>query len=169
MSPPVRGAAELARDFDRSFAEPAQAAEPTEAFLALAAGGVAYAIRLRHVRGLVGGRTVVPVPSPAPALLGIASARSEIVPVYDLARLLGGEPDRAQPCPWLLLVDAPSPAALALGRFDGHTRLPAAAVTTAADASGAATVQIAGQPRPLLDLEVLAAAIRRQAQTKETG
>lgn len=162
MSPPVRGAAELARDFDRSFAEPAQAAEPTEAFLALAAGGVAYAIRLRQVRGVLGGRTVVPVPSPAPALLGLASARSEIVPVYDLARLLGGEPDRAQPCPWLLLVDAPAPAALALGRFDGHARLPA-------KAGGGATVQIAGQPRTLIDLDVLAAAIRRQAQTKESG
>ena len=164
----MRGAADLAQAFDRSFSEPAQAAGVAEAFLALAAGGVPYAIRLRHVRGLLGGRTVVPVPSPAPALLGIASARSEIVPVYDLARLLGGQAEGEATCRWLLLVDAPAPAALAFGRFDGHARLPASAALASPDAGGRATLQLAGHSRTLIDLDVLAAAIRRQTQTEET-
>lgn len=165
MSPPWRGAAGLAEDFDRSFAEPARAAEPVEAFLALAAGGVPHAIRLRDVRGLLGARPIVPVPSPAPALLGLASNRSEIVPVYDLARLLG-EASGASPgaSPWLLLVDAPTPAALAFGRFDGQARLPAAPLAV----RGPTTVQIGGHHRTVIELDVLREAIRRQTQTKET-
>ncbi len=129
-----------------------------------------YAIRLRDVRGLMGGRAIVAVPSPAPALLGIASVRSEIVPVYDLAGLLGGgAPDAgAAARPWLLLVHAPAPAALAFARFDGHARLPAGAAPSGGPAPARTTVQIAGHSRAVIDLDVLEAAIRRQTQTKET-
>ncbi len=169
LSPPLRDAAELARDFDRSFEEPARATEAVEAFLALTAGGLPYAIRLSQVRGLLDGRRIVAVPSPAPALLGIVSARAEILPVYDLARLLGGEAGSVQAaCPWLLLVDAPAPAALAFSRFEGHARVPAAPVGSDLDGRRRATIQLAGHSRAVIDPAVLEAAIRRQTQTKET-
>lgn len=120
-------AAELRRAFDQSFADaPSGGNVPTEAFLAIGVGSDNYALRLADISGLHADKKVTPLPSDVPDLLGVASFRGVLVPVYDLRVLLGyaaGPPPR-----WLVLVMPQTPVALAFDRFDGHLRLPPDAI-----------------------------------------
>jgi chemotaxis signal transduction protein len=126
----ARSARELAREFDRSFADPARAAdEEVEELLAIRVGGDAYAVRLRDVTGLVADRKIVPLPTPEPALLGIVGLRNGLAPVYSLAALLGYGPAAEAPR-WLLLVGAGPQFGLAFPAFDGHRRVARADVSS---------------------------------------
>jgi chemotaxis signal transduction protein len=119
-------AAALRAAFDRSFAEPEAAeAAARENLLSIRVGPQACAVRLSDVAGLFAGKPVTRLPSEAPALLGIAGFRGTIMPVYDLAMLLG-QP-RAESSRWLV-VTAAAPVALAFGAFDGHLHVPASAI-----------------------------------------
>ena len=134
----TRSAAELARQFDRSFADPARAAdEEIEELLAIRVGGDAYAVRLRDVTGLMVDRKIVPLPTPEPALLGIVGLRNGIAPVYSLAALLGYGPTAEAPR-WLLLVDPGPQFGLAFPEFDGHRRVARADVSSNREAGAAA-------------------------------
>ena len=120
----LRGAEELRRAFDRSFAEPpAPPAPPLEELLAIGLGDAPFALRLRDIAGLHADRAITAVPSPLPELLGIARFRSALVPVYDLRALL--DQGRAEKNPrWTALVAAgPHLVGLAFERFDGHLRV----------------------------------------------
>jgi purine-binding chemotaxis protein CheW len=114
-------ASELRLAFDRSFAQaPAGDSVPTEAFLAIGAGGDDYALRLTDISGLHADKKVTPLPSDVSELLGLASFRGALVPVYDLRMLLGyaaGPPPR-----WMVLVAPQTPIGLAFDCFDGHLR-----------------------------------------------
>ena len=117
---PSRMTAAAAREaFDGAFAEaPRPDARKSEHFLAIRVAGVAYALRASEIAGLHVDRKIVPVPSATVALLGIASFRGTMAPVYDLGALLG-HGARATPR-WLVLVRTPTPVALAFDAFDGH-------------------------------------------------
>src|SRR5262249_15213510 len=135
-------AAELAGAFDAAFAEPppAEAANPLDV-LAIRLGGDPHALRLTQLGGVYARRKIVPVPSALPELLGLVSLRAAIVPVYDLAALLGrarqGEPR------WIVLAAA-APIALAFEALDGYRRLsPDALVQRAAESgSGDASAEL---------------------------
>lgn len=120
-------AMELRRAFDHSFAEaPPGESAPTEAFLAITVGGDHYALRLTEISGLYVDKKVTPLPSRSNDLLGLASFRGALVPVYDLRMLLGysaGTMPR-----WLAMVAPQTPVGLAFDRFDGHLRLPRDAI-----------------------------------------
>jgi chemotaxis signal transduction protein len=138
----TRSAAELAREFDRSFADPARAAaEGIEELLAIRVGGDPYAVRLRDVTGLLADRKIVPLPTPEPALLGLVGLRNGIAPVYSLAALLGygagGEPPR-----WLLLVGPGPLFGLAFQEFDGHRQVARADVSSNQDAGAGADANV---------------------------
>ena len=92
----------LRQDFDRSFTEPARRHDVEHAeLLAVRAGGRPYALRLSQTAGLYPDRPVTPLPGPLSALLGVAGFGGTIVPVYDLAALLGHPlPERPR---WLVL------------------------------------------------------------------
>jgi chemotaxis signal transduction protein len=138
----TRSASELAREFDRSFADPARAAdEAVEELLALRVGGDAYAVRLRDVTGLVADRKIVPLPTPEPALLGIVGLRNGLAPVYSLAALLGYGPTAEAPR-WLLLVGPGPQFALAFPEFDGHRRVARADVSSNQDAGAGGNAQV---------------------------
>src|ERR1700760_4167096 len=103
---------ELRGDFDRSFAEPARSHDVEHAeLLAVRAGGRPYALRLSQTAGLHPDRPVTPLPGPIPALLGLAGFAGTVVPVYDLAGLLG-HPGATRPR-WLVLAAGTPPLALA--------------------------------------------------------
>ncbi len=152
----------LRTEFDRSFAEPARRhdAEHVE-LLAVRAGDRPYALRLSQTSGLFPERPVTALPGPVPALLGLAGFGGAIVPVYDLAALLGhAVPDRPR---WLVTATGTPPLALAFHALDGHVRVPAdVIVTEAAEGPGGPVrgmVPLAGGTRPLVDLPATRAAV----------
>jgi purine-binding chemotaxis protein CheW len=152
----------LRADFDRSFAEPARRhdTEHTE-LLAVRAGGRPYALRLAQTSGLFPDRPVTALPGPVPALLGIAGFGGAIVPVYDLAALLGHPlPDRPR---WLVMAAGTPPLAFAFHQLDGHVRVPAESIITEAGerphGSLRGMVPLAGGIRPIIDLPAARAAV----------
>lgn len=160
----------LRTEFDQSFARIRQPPEaPGTDFLLIRVAGEPYALRLAEVSALEADRAVTPVPSDAPALLGVAGLRGALVAVFDLAQLLGQAPaSRARPAPqppqgsppgprWLVLVKA-TQTAMAFDDFEGQRRLGPAALATAEDAGQRQEVlRTAGASRPIVQLAALAA------------
>jgi purine-binding chemotaxis protein CheW len=100
-------------------------------------------------------RPVTPLPGPQAALLGVAGFGGAIVPVYDLAALLGHPvPERPR---WLVVAAGTPPLALAFHNLDGHVRVPTSAIV---DEAGSNTgrdvlrgmVPLPGGTRPIVDL-----------------
>ncbi|HET9517272.1 MAG TPA: chemotaxis protein CheW [Actinoplanes sp.] len=114
--------AELRSGFDQSFAEPPRRHDlETRELLAIQAGGRRYVLRLSQTSGVFCDRPITALPGPVPALLGLAGFSGTIVPVYDLAALLGHPmPD---PPRWLVLAAGSPPLALAFHQLDGHLRV----------------------------------------------
>jgi purine-binding chemotaxis protein CheW len=161
-------ALELRHSFDSSFSQP----PPTEGaefedLLTIRVGEGSWALRLAEIAGIFADKTVTPLPSPVPALLGIAGFRAAIVPVYDLGTLLGHAGERSPR--WLVLA-ASDPVALAFDRFDGHLRAPRGAVTVEPGAEPfprrhLEVVRSADHVRPIVDLRAVLGAIKRQSLT----
>ena len=81
---------ELRDAFDRSFAQaPSTEAAAVENLLAIRVGAHPYALRMAEVSGLFADKKVTRLPSPVSELSGIAGLRGAVLPVYDLAMLLG--------------------------------------------------------------------------------
>jgi purine-binding chemotaxis protein CheW len=152
-------AAALRRAFDGGFAElpPTHDASDVLDLLEVRVRGQAYAIPLAAVGGLFRGRRVVAFPSPVPELLGLTSLRGSIVPVYDLAALLGlGAAETAE---WTVLAAA-APVAFAFEALDGHVRLRERDRLASRDAAGGVdAVTVAGRTRPLVDVPALVRAL----------
>ncbi len=124
----------LRERFDAGFAEPPHPPpEDAEELLTLRAGEGRYALRLRQAAGLYSGHPVTPLPGPLPALLGVAGFSGLIVPVYDLATLLGraaaptsgADADRRPTARWLVLAAGSPALAVAFDALDGHVRVHA--------------------------------------------
>jgi len=114
----------LRQAFDRSFAlPPSRASEEVVDLLMLRVAGDPYAILLRDIAGIVTGGRVVPVPADTPELLGLVGLRGSIVPVFDLATILGYAPSPGSPR-WMILCGAQEPLALAFTDFEGCLQLP---------------------------------------------
>ena len=121
-------AAGLARDFDLGFSRAAEVEHAAEEnLLVIELGAQPFAVRVSEVRAIVTTPRIACVPSSAPALLGIAGIRGEILPVFDLARLLGvANVERG--LRWSLLAGDAERAALAFHHFDRFERVHATAV-----------------------------------------
>jgi chemotaxis signal transduction protein len=163
---------ELRADFDASFRDPARRHDEEHAeLLAVRAGGRPYALRLSQTSGLYPDRPVTPLPGPLAALLGVAGFSGAIVPVYDLAALLGHRiPDRPR---WLVLAAGSPALAFAFHQLDGHVRVPAAAIVTEAAVESRGTlrgmVPLAGGTRPIVDLLAARAAVHSLTGHTDTG
>jgi chemotaxis signal transduction protein len=106
----------LRRDFDAAFVRPlSNEATETERVIVVRLGGDPYAIRTSQIRALHTDRRIVPLPGSMPELLGMATFRGQIAPVYDLAALLDYA-HQATPR-WLLLAQGNQPLALAFDSF----------------------------------------------------
>lgn len=154
--------AELRTAFDRSFAEPvAGAARRMEHLLTIRVGGRPFAVRLTDVAGVYTGWPVVPVPGPRPELLGIAGHRGDLVPVFDLAALLGvAVPAESGRPGCFVLAASTEPVAFAFDRTDGHVRIPADALPPSGPADSPwAVVHAAGASWTVVALARLIAAI----------
>jgi chemotaxis signal transduction protein len=158
-------AAALREAFDRSFSEPPRTdATPTEELLGIRLDTEAYALRLSEISGLFADRKIARIPGSAPAQLGIAGFRSEILPVYDLQALLGHRPTAS--ARWLVLAAA-APVAFAFAAQDGRLSAPLEAIVDQSDGlPGGCVRQFVRMPdlvRRLIDLSSLLDAIRHEA------
>jgi chemotaxis signal transduction protein len=118
-----RRLAHLREAFDRSFAEPARpAAAECEDLLTIRVGDDPYAVRLDAIAGVASDWSLTVLPGAPPRLLGVAAFRATVVPVYDLAALLGYH--RSAGARWLVHLAGEPPVALAFDGVDGHVRLP---------------------------------------------
>ena len=162
-------AAELAHSFDASFARaPETAAREQIDVLAIRLGNAPHALRLAQLAGLYARRALAPLPSTVPEFLGLVSLRAAIVPVYDLASLLGRPAQ--QGARWLVLAAA-APVALAFDTLDGYRRLAPEAIVTGPDEPGAERgpelASVDGELRPMVDLRaVLERIAARAARTQ---
>jgi chemotaxis signal transduction protein len=119
--------AELRKLFDNGFAAPEQSQRAAvEHMLAVTVGGERFAISVSDISGLtVAKGTILPVPSSVPELLGITGIRGVVVPVFNLAALLGIGRGRAQ-YRWLILCGVrQAPLALAVDLVEEHLEIAA--------------------------------------------
>ena len=147
----------LRAEFDGAFAAPIAATDQTSVDLLLVrAGDVAFAILRADITGLHADVAIIPVPTRAAELLGLAAIRNVVVPVYAIDRIIGSA--RSTTPRWL--VTTPT-CALAFEAFDGYRRvanLPA--VETKGHLRG--VVDTGGEIRPILDIDSVVATISRK-------
>jgi chemotaxis signal transduction protein len=167
-------ASDMRRAFDLGFAmPPADVAGEVVDVLAIRVAGEPYAIRLLEIGALIADRKIVPLPSSAPDLLGLAGIRGGLVPVFGLASILGhgqgGDGAR-----WMVIHGAHEPIALAFSELEGHLRLPRADIH-AAEAPRAdrpylrEVAHTPGGIRAVIDVPLLVAAIHDRPGRERPG
>jgi len=118
-----KSVAELRREFDNTFAAPpAGPVEGRESLITLRVAGEALAVRTLHVTGVAKLRRILPVPTHVPGLLGITAIRGTLLPVYDLATLLGFPAAAREGC-WLMLAGAETPVGLLFDEFESQVEI----------------------------------------------
>lgn len=158
----------LREAFDAAFgARPSTAHRDEVALLRLRAGGEELALRVLETAGLVPLGRLTAVPARRPELLGLTGLRGGLLPVFDLARLLGLPAQAAAPR-WLALA-GPRPEellGLAFDEFLGHERVPGGELHAAPAAPRRhlrEVLQLRGRPIPVLAVPSLLHAIRGNA------
>jgi len=166
MDTPARATtlSELRRVFDEGFMEAVAGTRAQfDDLLAIRVRGDPYAIRLADIDGLFVERRIVPLPTPVPALLGLAGFRGQMVPVYELGQLLAYAAS-LEPPRWLLMAKAREPFALAFDAFDAQLHVDRAQLQQLDDSPTPArtgqTSLLAGAVRtdllrPIIDLPAL--------------
>jgi chemotaxis signal transduction protein len=152
---------ELRQSFDRAFTEPLAEgdAEATVELLAIRIGRDPFALRLVEIAALEADRTITPVPSDHPELLGIAGVRGGVVAVFDLGALLGAP--RSEGVRWLVLAKG-APLAFAFSAFDGQLVVRPEALASAEPGRAGRVrevVQGGGLSLPVIDLPALIAGL----------
>ncbi|HEX2869971.1 MAG TPA: chemotaxis protein CheW [Polyangiaceae bacterium] len=161
----ARAAGQLRAAFDDAFAkDQLQNDQAHVDVLAIRVAEQGYALRLAEVLAIHEGRTIVPVPTPVPSLLGLVGLRGSVVPVFDLRSLLGHAAGPLQS--WFVLVRATSPIGVAFDALDAHLRLPQSSLVGAGAPESAGrftrgSVVTPNGPRPLIHLPSLALSIAR--------
>ena len=141
-------AARMRAEFDSAFSRPP--VEPSTDLtdvLQLRIGDEPCLLRLSEVTELIAHPVLTPVPTPVPALIGIAACRGSPIAAYDLGLLLGRAPVVPR---WLVIVAAESGAGLVFEHFDGYQR-----ISLGPDGS-----------QRLIEMPTLIAAITRLAQPR---
>ena len=163
----------LRQAFDDTFADAAATdPAPLDDLLAIRINGRGFALRLSEVSGLFVDRGVTRLPTTVPELLGIMTVRGALVPVYDLAALLGW-PASTQPR-WLVIATG-TRVGFAFDQLDGHLRIPRQSIIARDDASALrhadAIVKLDEGPRPIVSLPSVLDAIasRVRPATADSG
>lgn len=113
--------ARLRGDFDAAFAlPPAEGRGATERLIVVGAGGARFALPLAELAGFRRLRKLCKLPGAASELLGLASVRAGLLPVFGLARLLGCGADEPR---WLAIARG-EPLGLAFGGLHEYLEVP---------------------------------------------
>ncbi|GIJ67114.1 hypothetical protein Voc01_020310 [Virgisporangium ochraceum] len=159
--------AALRHAFDSAFALPPPPRDDDLVdLLAVTADADALAVPLTAMAGLVADRAVTPLPGSPADLIGVAGLRGHLVPVYDLARILGSGRTRGpeRTVRWMVLAAGSPTFAVAVDRVDGHLRVPRDAIAEPIDGRGpgGAVVHTGAGARPVVDL----AAVRHRVTAR---
>jgi purine-binding chemotaxis protein CheW len=160
---------QLRRAFDDSFAAPPQhAAAEHEPFLTIRIAGDPYAIRVLELAGIVRKKAITAVPSPVPELLGLAGIRSNLVPVYSLAVLLGYQAGHDGRAGWLALSGTDHPLGLAFDELEGCVRVDRAEIYALAEGQAQRehvreVIRAGALPRGVIRIPALLESINRRA------
>jgi chemotaxis signal transduction protein len=121
-------AAELRSAFDRERIAPFfSGSDELENFLAIRVSKDAYALRVSEISSLIADKKIVELPTSVPELLGLAGVRGTLIPVYDLAALLGYSKEKDE-LRWLAVCGTEDSIGLAFHEFEGYLRIPRASV-----------------------------------------
>lgn len=170
MTPPTplesQYLAELRLAFDQSFSAPVEAGKgDLVSLIAMRTAGELLALRSDQIGGIARVRRIVAVPSRIRELVGIMGMRGALVPVFNLASLLGAD-GPSGPCSWVALAHGESPAALAFEEFEGQVEV---AKTCLYEAEGPPRryvrqlAQIGAAVRAVIDVPSVVEAIGRTA------
>jgi purine-binding chemotaxis protein CheW len=129
--------------------------------LAFAMAGERYAVEARHVLEVIPMREPTPVPCTPPFVLGLLNHRGRVLPVLDLAGVLGTESAAAHHAVVAVAV-GDLRFGIAIEAVDGVTRCEAARVGPADHV----VRRIEGAPLAVLDLDALAADGRLEVDTR---
>ena len=105
--------------FDEIFAVPSGGGDDREPAIQIRVSNEILVIRTGQIAGLWKPRKIVPVPSRVPELLGVAALRGSLIPVYDLAALLGIPRGAGSPS-WMVVVPGEPSIGLAFDGFEGQ-------------------------------------------------
>jgi purine-binding chemotaxis protein CheW len=155
----------LREEFDASFAEPPAEPVPTEDLLAIRLRGEPFALCAREISGLATGRKIVPLPERSAPFLGLAGHRGQLVPVWDLAALVGyGGPGGG--CRWLALGRGESLWAVAFDVFEGYHRVPVQSIFPLDEGAGfmPESCNFAGASRPVIRLSSILVSLRARTE-----
>jgi chemotaxis signal transduction protein len=156
----VNSAHELRRAFDASFAVLGDAGAAHVDLLAVTIAGHPHAIRLSEIAGMFVGRTIARTPTRRVELLGLAGFRGAIVPVFDLAMLLGLP--RASSPRWIAIASQ-ARVGLAFDAFDGHRRVAPSELATNKEHGGDTAVVMDGDRiRPIVQFASIIARLERK-------
>lgn len=134
----MRTCQQMREAFDHGFALPIRTHdEAWQDLLLIRLGALPHAVLMNEVAGLQRAAGITPLPSPLPALLGMAGHKGRVLPVYDLALLLGLPPTRKPS--WQIVTRAPA-VILAIDEFERHVRSPTPAIAIQPDAAPGAHI-----------------------------
>ncbi len=175
-SSPKQGSSRLEQlrtAFDQAFASaPGTEAEPLVSLIAIRLAGQPAVIPAEHILGLAKVKRIIPLPSSIPELIGIAGIRGALIPVFDLARLVGLGSPASQPI-WLVLANRESPIGLAFDEFEGRLEVPPAAVCSEERSGGsknlALLARVKSSVRVVTDVPGVVEAIRKSARLERAG
>ena len=115
--------ADARREFDSSFTVPAVISRKhVHLVVRIRVSDRIFAVKRDELTGISKLKQVLPIPSSASALLGITTVRGTLVPVFDLAAMLGLTSSREQAA-WTLLINRATPVGLAFDDFEGQSEV----------------------------------------------
>ncbi len=153
----------LRLDFDGAFAQPcATSNDSVQDFIAVRCGDARLAVRISEAAGLERRVRLVALPNAPAAMLGLAGLHRQLLPVYDLARIIGtgdGVCLEADCAAWVVLAACPSGGhvGLAVARFEGLLRATKNQVMAAPTSAHAVSsvLDLPGGRLPILDLPTI--------------
>lgn len=159
---------ELRREFDLGFSRPAQIdGSAHEDLILFSIANERYAVRVREVKAILRTPRLACIPSRSSALRGIIAWRGELLPIFDLAELLG-HPAQRELGAWSLLAGDTERAAFAFQHFERFERVAATAVSKEGPATsprvvGEDVVRIARDILPIVSVSQVLANLAHEA------
>lgn len=152
-------------ELDGSFGRPRAIERPAlVGLLAIRVGDAPYALPIAEIEALIADRPVTRMPSPVRELLGLCAVRGAIIPVYDLAPLLGHDSSREHIPRWLVLGRRREPIAIAFDALEAQVQVPVGEIAGSAGESSEA-VSVLGALRPLIRIASVLDAIEQRVTT----